>query len=265
MAAPEEQGSNLPARRLSSHQLEEVIRRAVELQSSPGSVEEGVSEAEVLRIGRELGLPEPHLHQAIAEVRGRGAEEEHGVLTHMLGPSRVVAGRVVALAAADAARDLERYFTECEHMTVQRRRPGWSVYERGRSMSASVGRAFGDQRLVKARCVELSVEPVDERRCYLSLSADMAQGRAGFAAGALLGGGGGAMGVAAAFAIAIAPPAALLGLPVFAGSLWVMRAGYATLSERIGTRLESVLDRLESGELLPPSPSWRDTLKTLGL
>ena len=49
-------GGGLPARRLSNQELEAVIRRAVEILAAAGTPDEGISEAEVIRIGQELGL-----------------------------------------------------------------------------------------------------------------------------------------------------------------------------------------------------------------
>ena len=89
--------SNLPisSRNLSTQEFEEVIRRAVELQAdSSARVEEGLSEADVVRIGRELGLDPTTIRRAMAEVRGRLAKEK-GLLVTLAGPRTVHASRMV--------------------------------------------------------------------------------------------------------------------------------------------------------------------------
>lgn len=257
-----EGSSGLPARRLSSQQLEAVIRRAVELQTSAGGDAEGVSEAEVLRIGSELGLPAAHVRQALAEVRSRG-EPEQGGLAALIGPGDVSVARTVALPAERAAADLERYFTQCEYMIVQRRRPGWTVYERGGGIAAAIGRATRSAPRLNRGTVEVSVNAAEEGGSFVSLRVPLRGERWGFTAGTVLGGGGAGAAVATAAGIAIAPPAALLGLPVLAATWWAMRAGHHGLASRLHTRLESVIDRLESGELLPPRSGWKSMIRAL--
>ena len=78
-----------------------------------------------------------------------------------------------------------------------------------------------------------------------------------------MGGGGAGGAVAVAAGIAVTPPLALLGLPVLGAAWWAMKAGYGNMAERVQVRLESVLDRLESGELLPAGASWRDSIRML--
>jgi hypothetical protein len=258
----ENQSGALPERRLSTAEMEAVIRRAVELQAGPSSAGEGVTETEIVRIAQELGLPSQYVQQALAEVRGSGTPDT-GLLANTFGEARVVAARVVALDLDRAQRDLERYFRECEHMIVQRRRPGWTVYERANGIAAALGRATQRTPLVKTRTVEVSISAADPGNCYVSLAVDLSGTRAGFAAGTAVAGGGGGATVATVLGLAVAPPAALLGLPLLAGIWWGMRAGYGSIADRTRLRLESILDRLESGELLPPPSGLQATIRSL--
>lgn len=248
----QDQSGSSVERRLSTAEMEAVIRRAVELQAGASSAGEGVTETEIIRIAQELGLPSQHVQQALAEVRGRGTPET-GLLAQTFGEARVGAARIVMLATNRAQADLERYFLQCEHMIVQRRRPGWTVYERASGIAAAMGRATQRAPLIKAPTVEVSISAAEEGSCYVSLSVDLSSARAGFAAGAAVAGGGGGTAVATVLGLAVAPPAALLGLPVLAGIWWGMRASYGNVADRTRLRLESILDRLESGELLPPA------------
>lgn len=259
---PREGAAGLPARRLTSDQLEAVIRRAVELQAGTGGAPEGVSEAEAVRIGRELGIPDGALRQALVEVRN-SAGTERGALVRLIGPSDLAVARVVRMDAGRAARDLERYFVECERMTVQRRRPGWVVFERAGGIGAALGRATHGTPLLNRREVDVAVEEADHTSCYVRLRVSLEGERLGFLTGAVMGGGGAGGAVAVAASIAVAPPLALLGLPVMGAAWWAMKAGYGNMAERVQVRLESVLDRLESGELLPAGASWRDSIRML--
>ena len=73
-------GSGLPARKLSGTELEAVIKRAVELQTARETeMTDGLSDAEVVRIGQELGLEQHLVRRAIAEVRSP-PPEEHGLV-----------------------------------------------------------------------------------------------------------------------------------------------------------------------------------------
>lgn len=260
---PRAERAGPPARRITSDQLEAVIRRAVELQAADGGSTDGVSEAEAVRIGRELGLPEGALRHALAEVRGGSRAREQGALVQLIGPAQLSASRRVEMEPQRAAHELERYFLECERMTVQRRRPGWTVYERAGGIAAAVGRATHGTPLLNRREVEVSVEEAEPGASYVALAVSLKGERLGVLAGAVLGGGGAGGAVAVAAGIAVAPPLALLGLPVLGATWWAMRAGYDSVVERTRTRLESVLDRLESGELVPATGSWKDTVRML--
>ncbi|HYW08054.1 MAG TPA: hypothetical protein VE913_13920, partial [Longimicrobium sp.] len=87
-------GSGPPARRVSSTELEAVIRRATELQFARSDSDDGLPEAEVMRIGKELGLEPAHVRRAIAEVRGVPVAET-GVLARVMGPETIRASRIV--------------------------------------------------------------------------------------------------------------------------------------------------------------------------
>jgi energy-converting hydrogenase Eha subunit A len=54
---------------------------------------------------------------------------------------------------------------------------------------------------------------------------------------------------ATVWATAFPDPLMLIGIPVVAGSWWGMRAIYAAIRGSLQDRLESLLDRLEHGEL----------------
>jgi len=79
------EGLNLPAeRQLTQEQFEMVIRRAAELQARAAEDPAGgaLTEAEAIRIGREIGISPVHLRRALAETgatrRGEGGPGGRG-------------------------------------------------------------------------------------------------------------------------------------------------------------------------------------------
>jgi hypothetical protein len=255
-----------PDRRLSSAEFELVIRRASELQARAAEEGggEGVSEAEVVRIGRELGLSSAHLQRALAEVQTRG-RPNRGALDRMIGDAEVRAGRTVPGSADEVLAHLERYLVVRERLAVVRRVQRRLLLQRARGMdlvrvleqaasSAGLGprepQVGAGFKLRSARQVQAAVQPLEDGFCHVVLAADLRPQRTGAAAaGAAVGAA--ASGAAAAFlGIAIDPVAALLGLPLLAPPVWGARAVYGSTVDRAQLHLESILDCLERGEPL---------------
>jgi hypothetical protein len=257
-ARPPAPGGGLPARRLSSQELEAVIRRAVEIQAAAGTPDEGISEGEVLRIGQELGLDPVTVRRAITDVRGR-PPEERGVLAKAMGPGSIRAARTVRRPAAVVGLHVEEYLLKCEYMLVQRRFPDRTRYVRGTGVAAVMGRAarkFGaSHAAMDLAQLDVSVAALDAESCLVEVTVDTAGTRAGLAAGAAaLGGGGAAAITAAVLATPIIDPLALLSLPTLLGSWWGMRGIYGAVQHSTQDKLESFLDRLEHNELKLPTP-----------
>lgn len=249
---------NLPARRLSSQELEAVIRRAVELQTTQsGAADDGIAEAEVMRIGQELGLDPGSVRQAITEVRGQ-APSEKGAVARVMGPRTVRAGRTVRRPAAEVGLLLEEYLLKCEYMVVQRRFADRTRYVRAQGVAASFGRAKQKigavHRPLDLPQLDVAVSAVDENTSFVEVSVDLTAVRGGLA-GAGAGIGTAAAAGIAAFALAtpIVDPVALLGIPAFAGTLATMRGIFGIVRGGNQERLESFMDRLEHGELKVPA------------
>jgi hypothetical protein len=254
-------GGNLPAR-LTNRDFELVIRRAAELQArdAEGSDGDGIDEVEVLRIGRELGLSTQHLHRALAEVQGSGPPEA-GAMTWMFGPSAISVGRTVRGDAAQVAKVLESYLVGREYLSVLRRLPDRVLYTRAAGATAAVGRAmskaFNRRPPLVISNLETTVRRIEDDFAYVGLTTTLSGQRVGTAITSLGGGlwGGGAL--AAFLGIAVAPVAALAGIPILLGAAYGGHVYYEGVVERIQTQLESLLDRLEHGELIPqPQPGF---------
>lgn len=258
-------GSGPPARRVSSTELEAVIRRATELQFARGDIDDGLPEAEVMRIGKELGLEPAHVRRAIAEVRGVPVAES-GMLARVMGPETIRASRVVRRPAAELGMRIEEYLVSCEFMVVERRFPDRTRYARGTGVAASVGRAMGKLGSKHAALdlahLDVHVSPMDEDSALVELSVPMGTTRGGLAAGGVLGGGGAGAALGTVLAIAGPDPFALVGFPVLGLSVLAARAIYRSVSGGVSDRIEAFLDRVEHGELRQPprKPDWRRQL-----
>jgi hypothetical protein len=237
--------------------MEAVIARAIELQArqEERTLDDGIGVSELVRIAGELGLSPEHVQQAIAEVRGRPSAEG-GVAVKLLGEARVTVSRFLAIPSRSVKDQLDHYLQEREAMIVLRRLPDRVIYERGAGVGAAVTRAAGmvggRHPLLNLKQIEVTVNASDERSCFVALSVDLGAQRAGTAAAVAAGGV--AVGAAAGVALGtlVAPPLALLGLPVLGGFTYLMRYSYRAALAKTRTQLESLLDRLEHRGLIEP-------------
>jgi hypothetical protein len=262
--------SNLPAYRLTGTEVEAVIRRAVELQAREaegGAGSDGLTAEDLVRMSSELGLSARHVQQAIAEVEVTGdPRSDRGLLQQLFGPGRVTAARTVSRTAVDSRRALDDYLRGAEAMVVQRRIGDLTVYEQGAGIGAALARvaakAGARHAPLHLKLVETAVRPVDDRSSYVVIAADLSSQRAGAAAGTAAGGGVAGLTVALALGTIFVPVAGLAGLPVLAAVHGITRSWFRSELTRVHTRLESLLDRLEHGELDSPP---RGMLGRLGM
>lgn len=240
-------------RRLSPAEVEAVLGRAIELhvRASADGRGELLSEAELLRIGDELGLPPHHLRQALAEVEG-GLAPEEGWLSRHLGAGRAGASRIVERPAGEVRRELERHLLEIECMVVERRFPGRTVYAAAAGVLASATRATrrltGRHPLLGAERLEVAVQELDAGSCCVAVAVDLERKRRDVAVTGAVGGGVGATGAVAA-GVFLTPLAAIVGVPLLAAAYVGSRAAYRSTLGESATRLESLLDRLEHRDL----------------
>ena len=241
-------------RRLSNRDFELVIRRAAELQAREAEdlTTDGIEEGEVLRIGRELGLSSQHLHRALVEVTGNETAEA-GALTKVFGPATVRAGRTVRGEPAHIAATLERHLVEIEYLAVLRRMYDRVLYTRATGWVAGLGRAWSEvvsrSPLLSVSNLEVATHPLEEGYSYVHLGTELNKDRTSAAVASFLGGGSGTAVTAATLGIAIAPPAAVLALPLLGVSVWGAQVYCRNLRNKVQIQLEFLLDRLEHGEL----------------
>jgi hypothetical protein len=257
---------------LGREELDRVIRRASELQFEGRKEEPGdrISEAEVVRIGREVGLEPHHVRRALGELRAEtllpARTGTEGVWTRLVGDAYVSTSRVVRGDPATLTKALEEYLEIGESLHQVRKRGGRSRWEAAEGMMASLqrGMRWGGRRyeLARARAVELSLEAVDDDHTLVALQADLTSTRREAGWGWILGFGMGGAGAGVGLGVLVAGPVLVAPIGAVAGvGIGVMsaRRDFAGRVERIRLSLEGILDRLEAGEpLLGQGPSWRD-------
>jgi hypothetical protein len=251
---------NLPSRRIDRAALEKIIQRAAELQAGEFDTGESMTEAELLKLGADVGIDGRYLRQALYE-QGSGGSPETGFLVRWFGPNRVGAGRVLTGSKADIEAAIAHWMTEGEAMTVKRRLPDRTVWERQRGFMAEMKRGFGvggkAYHLARALDVTVVVTQLEPGFCHVELAADMSKKRSAAIGGSAAGSGLLAVTGTAMFAllptavifpftlVALVPLAAAAAAPMLAGRAQREKAGH------MQTALEQVLDRLEAGEIKP--------------
>lgn len=130
--------------KLTRQQVDFVLRRAAEIdtreapdgdQGGHGDASDGLSVGEVMRLGEEAGLHGDSVSRALTEMR-RGVSiepEEHGVVAHTLGASRIVVSRVVPGPVENVRRAVDRFLRE-QLMTIRRHHGARVEWERAQGI-----------------------------------------------------------------------------------------------------------------------------------
>lgn len=256
--------------------LERVLARAAELQALSTEPPEGLSDAQLIELGREVGISTEHVRQALAEERTRVAvPQEHGVVGSWFGSTVATASRVVRGSPAQVLSMLDAWMQREELLRVRRRFGDRITWEARRDFLGSIqaGLNFGGRsyELTHALEVGATVVAVDSERVLVRLDADYSLSRrrsVGWSAAvAGLGVASGA-GVVAVASLAAEPAGLVIGGLV--GSAWtaiggLVAAGIAAAQRRRLARgqlaLEQILDRLEHGEMRSSrAPAWLEFL-----
>jgi hypothetical protein len=244
---------DLPARRISRDALERIIKRAAELQAGDLETGEEMTEQELLKLGAEVGIDGRFLRQALYEERAGAAPAERGALAKWVGPAQVGASRVVPGDREAVERALEQWMTEGEALTVKRRLPERTLWERQRGFFAEMRRGLGmggkSYQLAKARDVAVAVTQLEPGYCHVEMLADTTPSRDAAASGGLA-----VASILIAGGIAGSALGAPLVVPVFAAAAGLasgaaIGAAHRRVAERTQLALEQVLDRLERGEI----------------
>lgn len=244
--------------RINRQALERIIQRAAELQASEREIGDHLTEQQVMDLGREVGLPDRYVQQALWEERSRMLSAETGPLARLLGPRRIVAQRTVPGDIPHVQDALSYWMTEQELLIVKRRyRQGVSWEPRKDWMAAlKRGMGMGGKKYVLTRVKEVAAEirQLESGWCHVTLTADMTNSRNEYLGGASTIAGIGTASAIVWGVIGVAwPLAALHAAAGLVGGYLIGRARHSVI-ERVHVGLEQVLDRLEHGEASPPTP-----------
>jgi hypothetical protein len=239
---------------ISREALERIVRRAAELQAGERDIGEGLTEPELLALGKDVGIPDRFLRQAMLEERTRTAPEPtRGTWAWLTGPRSIAAHRVVPGEPAAVERALNRWMEEEELLQAKRRYPDRTTWEPKAGAFASIQRALaGGRRYALARAVDVTgqVVQLEPGFCLVRLEADVRQQRAARLSGAaaMAAGGWAITGLLAMLALPLESVAFVPGASLTIGAVLLARS-HRGPNERTLVALEQVLDRLERGEI----------------
>ena len=251
--------ADLVPRSIDRAALERIIMRAAELQTADRDIGDNPSWDEVRQLGKDVGIPEGFLQQALLEEQNRTpAATVSGFSNRLVGPATVTAERVVQGTTGALERNLLTWIEEQELLTIQRHQPGRIDWEplpglqiAFKRSSAALGGARKPFMLAKAGLVTAIVTELEVGYCHVRMQANMGKVRnAHLGEGAVaLGGGVIGTGVLVSTGVMLV----LIPIPIIAGAalatlLW---RTYRPHAERARLGLERALDHLERGTVKP--------------
>ena len=252
--------------------LERVLGRAAELQAGGADAPDLLTEAQLLEIGREVGLSPEHLRQALAEERTRVTlAPETGLAARIAGPAHAVATRTVAGTPSSVLASLDAWMQREECLQVRRRYGDRMTWEPRRDFMGNVKRGLNvggrGYSLTRASEVAATVIAVDAARVLVRLDADLSEGRAmrlragGAAAVVGTGTGLGWLAVVSALVVPTLPAVIAVGGVAAAAAAvggvggYRLARGHQAVVARAQLALEQVLDQLELGRAAPTAES----------
>jgi hypothetical protein len=147
------------ARSIVRRDFEQVIRRAAELSLSDTDPDDNLSEDEVLRIAKELGLPAHHVRQALFELPDLKVRPQW--YDRYFGPAVFSVNRVVPTRKEQALRRVEDYLVTREYLQIVRRKGDTIAFVPADDTISSLARAE----------VVAAVAPILERAAIYSVPA----------------------------------------------------------------------------------------------
>ena len=248
--------------------------------------DERLSEAEVVRIAEELGLPARHVRQALYELPRD--EEESDLLDRLYGRGTIIGTRVVPGGPPAVLGRLEDYLVTRELLQVIRKQGGRASFQPADDAISSVARAVRrpqrSWQIARARRVLVEARDMPDGQSHVRMEVDLGEQRRRAAVGGSVGGAiGGAVfagaplaagtflslapmipGVGDALAIAAAAIAGMVGVGGgVATGVAVSRAAFRSRVDAARLELAGLLDRLEAGDRLdPPAAPWLRSLRS---
>ena len=235
--------------------LERIIQRAAELQTSARDIGESLTQEEVLALGKDVGIPDRYLQQALLEERTRVVvPEPSGPWARLAGPAQVTTQRVVPGPPEGVERALLEWMEQNEIFCIQRQQPGRITWEplggvaaAVRRSTAAFSRGSAAMMLARADTVSATIVPLETGWCHVMLTAETGKARSEFVGGGAAFAGAGAVGAGLMVVLGALLPVALLPVPVGLGIGYAVARQYRTTLARIQLGLERALDQLEHG------------------
>jgi hypothetical protein len=262
--------SNLPER-VDRAAIERIIQRATELQTGERDLDDGLTKDELLALGKDVGIPERHLRQALLEERSRTQlPASKGWLDSALGSAVISAERVIGGDPTTIELRLLRWMDDQELLTVQRQQPGRITWEPVRGIQSAFKRSAAALSgkspfmLSRAQLVSATISPLEPGFCHVSLTADLRQSRSGYVVGIAATAG---VGTALGIIIGVLSPfawAALLPAPIVIGLGTIISRQFRPVAERALLGLERALDHLERGAVKPSHALPSDAAGLMG-
>lgn len=234
--------------------LQRILQRAAELQADERDLSGSLDGNEVLALGRDVGIPERYLRQAMLEVgQARGEPEPESWLDEAIGVATVLAERVVRGDPRDIEAELARYLEAEEVFGVIRQTEGQMMLEPISGWQAAVRRATGGKKnmLKNAERISATIVPLEPGFCQVVLRASLRDVRRGY-----IGGAAALVSVGVASTVVLGAlnafwPVLLMPLPGAFAAAWSVGKFYRPLTERTQLGLECALDHVERGAIRP--------------
>jgi hypothetical protein len=248
-----------PPARIDRATLERIIQRATELQTGSRDIGENLTPEEVVKLGKDVGIDEGYLQQALLEEATRvPMDESGGFWNRAIGPGVVSAQRVIQGDVESVEQQVIRWIEENELFTIQRQLPGrvsWeplggfqAAFRRSTAMLGGGKRVF---MLARADGLAATIVPLEPGYCNVVLTATLRKERASFIGGSLAMLALATAGTAALWVMTPYPVVAIAPIPLGLGFGWGISRRYRPIPERVQLGLERVLDQLERGTVKP--------------
>lgn len=244
--------------------MERVLARATELASTGSDSPDGMTEAQLIEIGKEVGLSPAVVQQALAEERTRVVlTEEQGMEARVLGPAAVSATRVVPYSAEQVIAAVDDWMEREYRFNPKRRFGNRRTWEPRTGALHKLDQTLrgnnAAKALTRATEVALTVSAIGDGRSAVRMDADLiAQRRTRRNSGLAMVAAGGTVSMVPVILGSVLAPIAMLplfigfaALPLIGfgvGGMQLMRSHRAQ-AERAQLALEQLLDRLEHGPL----------------
>lgn len=260
----------LPAR-IDRATFDRLLQRAAELHAASSDIGDGVSEEEIIALGKEVGIPEAHLRQALLEERTRAVPTApRGTIDEWFGTADLTSDRVVQGTEESIALAIAQYLERREHFVIQRATVGRTTFEPMSSFAGAMRKmrsmfeGGGKPYLERAELITAVITPLESGFCHVTVAASLRKARSAHLTGGAVLGGFGALG--GTLMVLLGAPEVAALFPLVPGGVggWLIARAFRPVAARAQLGLERLLDELErkpslpaGAKQLPPAPGSR--------